>query len=364
MGDGEFVLSGDALNLISISLLYILTAAIGFRYLLPGLSSSARALATGLLVSQALVIGISIVGSPSSGYEEWLWHLDGEFNIPAVLASTQLAVCAGVALMTAWLGKTVPAWQRVYFVALGGILLYWGVDEYFKIHEYIWNWHIQYALHGVILTLATVLVAFRSPRRARSGHLLIVCGLALTASGAILVERLPLLEPSQVCGELGFVRLDPCWLTFSIEEALEFVGIWLALVGVLGLLSTKQPIPRPWNRLAHYVLPLVWLCLLLAYSVSPVIELMLGARPADAEYASGIHLSGYTVVTPLKRPATLPAYNCMLSHENRTISTSASPFIWSTRRAVIQLPAKTSAQNCAIAFGSWVRIIPRPIARQ
>lgn len=295
MAGGEFVISGAALNLISIGLLYTLTAAIGFRYLLPRLSSSGRKLASLLLVLQALVVGISTVGSPTAGYQEWLWHLDREFNLPAVLASTQLAVCGGAALMTSWRAKALPAWQRAYFVALGGILIFWAMDEYFRFHEFILNWHIQYAYQGAIIALATLLVAMRSPRRARGWYLLILGGLALTATGAILVERIPLQEPSTVCGELGLVRLDPCWLTFGIEEALEFAGIWLALVGILGFLSLKEPAPRARVRLAHYLLPLFWLCALLAYAVFPVIELALVARPATAEYASGIQLSGYRI---------------------------------------------------------------------
>lgn len=239
MARGELVVSGHALNLISISLLYILTAAIGVRYLLPRLSSSARALAIGLLLSQVLVIGISTLGSPSVGYNEWLWRLDREFNIPAVLASTQLAVCAGAAFMSAWLSKALPTWQRMYFVLLGGILLYWALDEYFSFHEHILNWHIQYAFHGVIIALATLLVVWRAPWRSRSWYRLIVAGLALTATGAILMERLPLQEPSLICSVLEVVRLEPCWFTYGVEEALENAGIWLVLVGLLGFMSGK-----------------------------------------------------------------------------------------------------------------------------
>ena len=297
MDGGDFEVSGYALNLVLVTLLYISAVFFSYRRLILRLSPSARLLATGMMASQVFVVGISSVFRPSSGYEEWLWHLDREFNIPGTLASTQLAVVAGAALVTAWLAKAMPAWQRLFLVGLSVVFLFWANDEYFQIHEFNRYWHIHYAVLGAIIVWGTMLVALRSPRRTRIWHVYFLAGLALTATGAIIVERMPTRIPSHICNDLGFLKLDPCLLTYRLEESLELLGIWLALVAMLGLLSNAVPTPAPRLRLVHYLLPGVWLCFLLVHAVFPRIELRLLAQPASAEFESGIHVHGYRIET-------------------------------------------------------------------
>ena len=111
VNDG-FIVSGDAMNLVLVSLLYLAALVFSFRRLIPRLSPSAKLLAIGMMASQVFVIGMSAAYRPASSYEEWLWHLDQEFNIPSSLAFAQLAVCAGAALITAWLAKAMPSWRQ------------------------------------------------------------------------------------------------------------------------------------------------------------------------------------------------------------------------------------------------------------
>ena len=99
-------LSAEALIRIFVILLYVSVGPIAYRWLIPRLSSTGKRLATVMLAAQLLVILPSIFTQPSSSFEAWLWHLDREWNIPATLASMQLALVAFVALVTAWLFKS------------------------------------------------------------------------------------------------------------------------------------------------------------------------------------------------------------------------------------------------------------------
>ena len=101
MTSGEPTISSDALNLIFVVLL---NGPIGIYCcwrLLPRLSTAARWLAIGMLAAQLTVVFLSLANPPSASADWWLWDLSREFNIASTLASTQLALVAGVALLTA-----------------------------------------------------------------------------------------------------------------------------------------------------------------------------------------------------------------------------------------------------------------------
>ena len=157
----------------------------------------------------------------------------------------------------------MPSWQRLYLVGLSAIFLYWANDEYFKLHEFNRYWHIHYAVVGVIILLETLLVAWRAPPRSKIWFAYLLAGLGLTATGTIIIERLPTQIPTHICGDLGFLRFDPCLFTYRLEESFEFLGIWLALVAILGLLSNE--VSAPAFRVSHALslLPVAWLCLFL-----------------------------------------------------------------------------------------------------
>ena len=104
------MLSVDAMIRLFLILLYAPACIVSFRFLLPRLLPSAKRLAIALLAAQVVVIVLSQELRHTSGYESWLWHLDGEGNLPASLASTQLALVAMIALLTAWHARGRPAW--------------------------------------------------------------------------------------------------------------------------------------------------------------------------------------------------------------------------------------------------------------
>ena len=290
MGSSEFVVSTEALIRVFVFLLYVPTGLISYWRLFPRLSPTSRRLASGFLAAQVLVIVVSLEMQSYTSIERWLWHLKSEWNIPATLASTQLAIVGGVALVTAWFAKARPAWQRFYLVGTGLVFLILALDEYLTLHEGSPNWERNYTVLGAVLVVTTSLVAARSPRRLWIWHLCLLTGLAMCAAGGILLELLP-----PTCDSFGVLRLDQCLNFFHWEEFLEFAGVWLALVALLGQLSDAVPMPNRRVRRVLYALPAIWILLLFLNSLIPRLELRLFAQPAIVKFESGVYLRGYRI---------------------------------------------------------------------
>ena len=286
------LVSPDTINRILIFSLYLLIAWTSFRRLLPELTLPAKRLATALLAAQVLVILWSLEWQPSSNFEHWLQLLTGEYNIPATLASVQLALVGCVALFIARAVKAGLLFQRLYFIGIGLIFLFFALDEYHKIHEQIANWTAYYAALGALVAMATVVYALYSPRRARKWQACFLAGLAISGAGAIGLELMP-----AVCDSIGPFYLSECLLFSSIEEALEFSGIWLALVSLLGQFSliTASPPRFTWHALS--LAPILWLFPLLIISLIPALESKLVAQEASVQFQSGLSLHGYTLNT-------------------------------------------------------------------
>ena len=127
MENGGLVVSVTTLNLLFVTLLYLPICLISYRWPYRRLSPAAKGLASAMLVAQVLVILLSLALETQSAtdFETWLWDFHEEWNIPATLASVQLAMVGGVALLTSWHAKLRPAWQRLYAVAIGLVFIFW-----------------------------------------------------------------------------------------------------------------------------------------------------------------------------------------------------------------------------------------------
>ena len=204
----------------------------------------------------------------------------------------QLALVAGVAAVTAWLARRQSALQRFYLVGIGLIFLYLALDEYSKLHESIPHWGEVYLSLGIVMVAATAAVALRSPRSLWIWYLCLLTGLAMSAAGGVFLEVMP-----PMCGELGFLRFNGCLSFFVWEESLEFAGIWLALVAVLGALSEAVPMEHPQVSRFLIVLPALWILLLTALSNAARLELRLVAQPSAVQFESGVRLDGYRIDT-------------------------------------------------------------------
>ena len=290
MVGSEIVISADGVIRAAIILLYIVGGLASHRLLLPSLAPAYRRFAIALLVAQMLILALSASLQPSSKVEQWVWDVEGEWNIPATLATTVLAVVGTLALVSARFSKARPRWQRIYLVGTGLVYLYLAMDEYLSLHEYFHGLRTIYIVIGAVVAIATVSVAVRSPRQERIWPINLLIGFAMSGIGGIVLDK-----AGATCGGLGQLRLEGCLYYYPFEEALEYLGSWLALVSILGWLSLAAPNPRIMFRRALYALPGLVILLLFLYSLFPLLELRLVAIPAAVEFESGISLRGYRI---------------------------------------------------------------------
>ena len=275
---------------ISVILFYVPIVFISYWRLIPRLSLSAKRLVGGMLAAQVFVIVASLGIQQTSHFERWLWDFHEEWNIPATLASVQLAVVGGVGLVAAWHARRRPAFLRVYFVAVGLIFLFLALDEFLALHEFVPDWGTRYIALGATVVAATIVVALRSPRRSWLWHFCLLTGLAISVAGALVLNVLPI-----PCGSMGFLRFDGCLEFFFLEESFELLGIWLTLVAMLGQFSDAVPMPEPRVKRLLYMLPVLWILVLILNSFVPRLEISFLARAASVDFESEVHLSGYHI---------------------------------------------------------------------
>jgi len=292
MNSGELLVSNESFIRIFIVIAYVPLCLISARLLFPGMSPSAKGLGIGMLALQILVVALSEIIQPTSIFEERLWALDREFNIPSTFSSTQLALAGGLALLTASLGRARPAMFRLYLAGLGLSFLYLALDEFFAWKDLgsSRTWKINVSILGAATVLATIGLALRASRRARIWHLCLLTGLALVAIAAVIVDDLP-----PFCGNLGFIVLEDC-LDYRIpEEIIEFLGIWLALVAMLGHFSDATRTSSARVQRMPYALPVIWIVLIFLVPLIPRFEMQLLAQSAAVKFDKRIELKGYRI---------------------------------------------------------------------
>lgn len=286
----ERIVSADGLTRLFLILLYASVIVVSYRWLFPRFTPTCARIAGGFFAAQALTLVLALENPPSASPDWWLWDLNREYNIASALASAQLAVVGGVALMTAGLSRAAPKWRRFYLLALAVVFVILAWDEYYTLHEEMQHWKRYYAALGLAIAASTIAVALRSPRRARIWHVCLIAGLALSGAGALFLEEFPL-----ICGGLGFMRLNGC-LAFDVwEEGLELLGVWLALAAMLGGISDLASSAKPRIRLLLYASPALWLLPLFIYANIPQLERLLLATPAAVEFETGLRLHGYHI---------------------------------------------------------------------
>ena len=152
------------------------------------------------------------------------------------------------------------------------------------------EWEIRYIALGAAVVAATLVLAWRSTRRAWKWHGCLLAGLAMSVAGAMLVNALPI-----PCDSLGFLRFQGCLEFYFLEECLEFLGIWLTLVAMLGHCSYALPSTTGNAPRLLIALPALAILALFINSIMPQLELRLGAQPAAVDFQSGLHLRGYHI---------------------------------------------------------------------
>jgi len=269
---------------------YVPVCLAAYWRLIPHLSLGAKRLAGAMLAAQILIILLAAQIQPVSRFDNWLWNFHEEWNIPATFATVQLAVVGGVALLTASFARAQAALLRWYWLGIGLVFLFLAVDEYLALHEDIPDWELRYIALGAAVVAATLVAAWRSERRRWKWHASLLIGLAMSVAGAIWVNALPI-----PCGSMGFLRFEGCLEFYFLEESLEFLGIWLTLVAVLGQFSAALPSAATKARRLAYVLPALTILAIFINSLAPQLELRLGIQPTSVEFSPGIHLRGYQI---------------------------------------------------------------------
>lgn len=192
------------------------------------------------------------------------------------------------ALLLARLTRAKPAWNGLYWLGISLVFLFLALDEFVMLHEYTPNWREKYIVLGAMLFGTTAIAALRAGRNPRIFHLCFLTGLAMSAAGGIFLELMP-----PVCGNWAWLRLDDCLYFFPLEECLEFLGVWLTVVAVLGQLSNGFPRPQLRSLRVLYALPPLWIALLCLLSLATSVEVRLLAQPAAVELESRVYLRGY-----------------------------------------------------------------------
>lgn len=286
----ELYAPDEALVRVAFMLPYIPAIVIACRLLIPRLSTSGKFVAIGILLAQTAILAMSLVIRPSTDFERWFWDMNREWNIPAMLAATQLLLVAGVALYAAWFNPRRPSQQRFYLMGVGLLFAFFALDEAIAIHEAYRILEVVYALLGPIMVAVTALVAMRSPRKFRIWHICFATGLVIAGIAEIGLEQL---RHIHICGSVGPVLLSECLEPFYLEEPLGFLGVWLTLVAVLGHLSEVQRRTR--FRFLPAVLAMLTLWAVFLSLTSPVrnTNLPAWATPASVVFESGMEMVGY-----------------------------------------------------------------------
>ncbi|MDE2950188.1 MAG: hypothetical protein OXT68_05410 [Chloroflexota bacterium] len=285
-------MSIEALIRTLIALLYIPICLFAYWRLVPRLLFSGRVLVNLLLAAQVFVIVASLVIQPGSRFERWFWDLNQEGNLAAIIATAQLALVSIVAFLSAWLIGAWQAWRRLYMAGLGLVFIFFAWDEFFLVHERIAYWEIYYTALGAVIVAATLLVARRSPAQSRIWLFCLLAGLAISAAGALVLEYL---RAPALCDRLGFLPEGGRCQLFIVEESLEFLGIWLTVVAVLGLFSSLSPRPGLFVRVCAFLLPLLWIVALSPATFVTFLDFRLLHQPISIKYEPGVELQAHRV---------------------------------------------------------------------
>ena len=274
-------------------LLYCLAVAGVYRWLMPRQLPAAKALASIFLIAQVIALIMSLAAASSKGIDFWLWDLEQEWNIPTALASTQLALAGFIALLTAWLAKREPVPARLLYAGYGALFLLLAGDEFFLLHERVLGLPRLYGICGGVFGLAALAVARRASTQSRLWQVLLLAGLAISGLGGLAIDNIDM----AACGGSAILHfLGRCYDLHWLEECLEFLGAWLALVAVLGALSAALTSAQKRLTWALPLLPALWLALLWqSNAIMPIWQQLKRVEAAAVTFEGDIELHAYAI---------------------------------------------------------------------
>ncbi len=196
-------------------------------------------------------------------------------------------------MATAGVSVTRSVWHRLYLFGIGLLFVFFACDEFFLIHESMGNWSEYYIILGAVVAVVTTVVALHSPRHSWMWHGCLILGLALSALGATHFEGysyLPECRGWQVAPLFGV-----CSSTLIIEESLELLGIWLALLAIAGQFSDASAKPSRAVILVLCLSPLLWSVLLTQSGAIKPIGRQTTAEGAAIAFESRVELHGFQI---------------------------------------------------------------------
>lgn len=238
------------------------------------------------------MVGISLLYTPASAFENWLWHLDSEWNIPSMLSSAQLALVSAVALMAFWRAKRQPGWLRGVLLGYGILFLAIAILEFVGSKtSVVGPWYFPYLVLGFSLATVTLVAIECSPKPARLWLLYVLLAFFIIGLAGIVVDNF-----DETCNTLvGFFRFDGCLDKNLAEEVMELIGGWLAIAALLGQLSEFEPRPSARIRRSLFLIPLIWILLITQVFTLPTVSQQTGMLGASVDFESGGKLHAYSI---------------------------------------------------------------------
>lgn len=268
---------------------YVLAGLFALRLPLRDLRPEAKLLAKFMWLAQLCVILLSMENRILSDFERWFWHLGVEWTLPSMLASLQLALVASFAIAASSANWKSGGGRCLYLFGIGLVFLFLATDELIQIHERIVNWQFYYGALGAVIAIATVPLLASSPRRA--WHLCFLIGLFIGGGSAAILD---LFRTVRVCA-IGAFRFSRCLGETPFEETLEFLGVWLVLLAILGLYSESAPWRQPKAQRFLRALPVIWILLIILNH--PIFNAIIPAcaRSSYVQFEGDMRLLSYNV---------------------------------------------------------------------
>ena len=210
-----------ALNLLSIAI-YV---CVGIFLLRPVLNPfAARALIVILSIQVVLFALHFIYQTPyrPETYQEWIFNIDAEGNLPNNVSSMLFFTIALTSLLLALLQRPFSWQETPYWLILTVLYAYLAFDEYASFHSDLaeFDWKTVYSRLGYVIVLGTVYFAWQHKGRKRTLFALLVIFLGMMASGGIFLDNRSV--------QLNF-----------IEEMLELGGLTFFLVTMMTLAGER-----------------------------------------------------------------------------------------------------------------------------
>jgi hypothetical protein len=257
----------------------------------------------GLTVVEVILAGLHVLtwgGLPP--FEAWLFGLNNELALGTVVSSAQYMV---VGLISAVIAFCVPfevRWKRAYWLLVAAVFVFFGLDEYFTIHEPIGEplWLYIYAAGGMLFAGLSVLAYWIGFRENRLPFAMLLGGLAVMAGSGLGMDALnfALLCKPEVLGAA-------CERLWVLEEYFEMAGVTLVLGG---LLTYAWPyLGAAARRRTAYGLGAaggLWILFLTGHLwLFPAWEARLDATPVQASYLDDtLELVGYRIAPDVAGP--------------------------------------------------------------